>query len=103
MPCTSPRAPIQSSERLFALASTSISLRVSRHWSQALPRGILVRFLVIGRERRQPASFSYAFAIIVSLPVHLIVARRKLVSRVREWLGLAPPPPLPFDFEDEGE
>lgn len=42
-------------------------------------------------------------AIIVALPLHLIASRRKIVSRVREWLGLAPPPSLPFDFEDEDE
>lgn len=41
--------------------------------------------------------------LAVALPVHLVASRRKIVSRVREWLGLAPPPPEPFDFEDEDE
>ncbi len=40
--------------------------------------------------------------LAVALPVHLVASRRKIVSRVREWLGLAPPPAL-FDFEDEDE
>lgn len=38
--------------------------------------------------------------LAVALPVHLVASRRKIVSRVREQLGLAPPPP-PFDFEDD--
>lgn len=41
--------------------------------------------------------------LIVALPIHISMSRRKIVSRVREWLGLAPPPPEPFDFEDEDE
>ncbi|CAG0985326.1 hypothetical protein MYXO_02096 [Myxococcaceae bacterium] len=39
--------------------------------------------------------------IALALVVHLVASRRKIVSRVREWLGLAPPPPEPFDFEDD--
>lgn len=38
-----------------------------------------------------------------ALPIHIVMSRRKIASRVREWLGLAPPPPEPFDFEDEDE
>ena len=37
--------------------------------------------------------------VVAALPVHLVMARRKIAGRVREWLG-AEPPPL-FDFADD--
>jgi len=39
--------------------------------------------------------------IALELPIHLVVARKKLRSRVREWLGLEEPPDSFFDFDSD--
>jgi len=42
-------------------------------------------------------------AIAVALPVHLVLARRKLRQRVREWLGREDPPDSFFDFDADDD
>lgn len=39
--------------------------------------------------------------VLLAIPVHLLAAWRKTVTRTREILGLESPSPLPFDREDE--
>ena len=80
--------------------------------SLAASAGLVVSGVAIWFEDALPRAFgepmhwvhdSLTVVLGAALPVHILMSRRKIVSRIREWLGVAPPPPEPFDFEDEDE
>lgn len=41
------------------------------------------------------------WALVVSVPLHVVMARKKIVSRTREILGLGGPPELGFPVDDD--
>jgi cytochrome b subunit of formate dehydrogenase len=61
----------------------------------ALPRGVV--------DAARTVHVALTWMLIAALPVHLIAARRKIVQRVRGWLGLEPPIDAFFADDEEDE